>query len=38
MLLESRGLADCSGIGFERIRCVFEVLYVEQVGEFDFEL
>jgi len=38
MLLESRGLADHSGIVFERIRCVFEVLYVEEVGEFEFEL
>ena len=37
-LLESRGLADCSGIVFERIRCVFEVLNVEEVGEFEFEL
>ena len=36
MLLETRVLADHSGMFFVQVRCVFEVLNVEEVGEGGF--
>ena len=37
-LLEGKALTDCGGIILERIRCIFEVLNVEKVEEFEFKL
>ena len=36
MLLETRVLADHSGMFFVQVRCVFEVLNIEEVGEGGF--
>jgi len=36
--LEGRALTDGGGIVFKWIRCALEVLTVEKMGEFEFEL
>ena len=37
-MLESRRLHHRDGVVFERIRCVLEVLDVEEVGRIGFEI